>query len=190
MSGAEQLTQALNAIRHGEPVKTDRLMPLVYAEMRRVASDYMSRQSAGHTLRSTALVNEAYLKLCGQDRPDWKSRTHFFAAGAQAMRQILVDHARAKRRAKRGGDFNRVEFDEELLGDQRNDEDILALDEALAKLAQIDPRQAQIVELRFFGGMTIAEVAEALGISKRTVDLEWKMTRAWLRRELAEEPAP
>ncbi|MCA9241296.1 MAG: sigma-70 family RNA polymerase sigma factor, partial [Planctomycetales bacterium] len=138
----------------------------------------------------TALVNEAYIKLCGAERPDWKSRTHFFAAGAQAMRRILVDHARGKNREKRGGQWQRVEFDEQLLGQRQEHEDILAVDEALAKLSRIDERQAKIVELRFFGGLTVAEVAEALGVSKRTVELEWKMIRAWLRRELSGETQP
>lgn len=185
LSQSGQITLVLNAISHGDRLATDRLMPLVYDEMRDVATAYMRQQPAGHTLHSTALVNEAYIKLCKEDQPDWKSRTHFFSAGAQAMRRILVDHARGKNRDKRGGKWKRVEFDEDLLGEQQKQEDILAIDEALTKLAKIDARQAKIVELRFFGGLTVAEVAEALDISKRTVELEWKMIRAWLRRELS-----
>lgn len=184
MAHSGQITEVLDAISQGDHVATDRLMPLVYDELREIAASYMRKQHVGHTLRSTALVNEAYIKLCGVSQPDWKSRTHFFAAGAQAMRRILVDHARAKSREKRGGAWKRIEFDEELLGEQQKQEDILAIDEALSKLAKLDARQAKIVELRFFAGLTVAEVAEALGISKRTVELDWKMIRAWLRREL------
>lgn len=187
LSDPKQITSVLQAISQGNHEATDRLMPLVYDEMRDLAAQYMRQQPLGHTLRSTALVNEAYLKLCGQNHEDWRSRTHFFAAGAQAMRRILVDHARGKSRQKRGGELRRVEFDEDLLGTSQRDEDILALDEALTKLAELDPRQARIVEMRFFGGLTVQEVAEALGISRRTVELEWAMIRAWLRRELSEE---
>lgn len=190
MAHARQITAVLTAISQGDRLATDRLFPLVYDELRGIAADYMRKQAPGHTLHSTALVNEAYIKLCGKEKPDWKSRTHFFAAGAQAMRRILVDHARGKNRDKRGGDWRRVEFDEQLLGQQQMQEDIVALDEALAKLAGVDQRQAKIVELRFFGGLTIPELAEALGVSKRTVELEWKMIRAWLRRELSGETLP
>lgn len=184
-----QLTQVLQQLSEGNHEAVDRLMPLVYDELRELAAQYMQREAKGHTLRSTALVNEAYVKLCGADT-DWRGRTHFFAASAQAMRRILVDHARGKARIKRGGGLERVEFDEDLLGKEQNSEDLLALDEALEKLAAVDQRQARIVELRFFGGLTTSEVAEALGISKRTVELEWKMIRAWLRRELSGEVQP
>ncbi|MCA9234797.1 MAG: sigma-70 family RNA polymerase sigma factor [Planctomycetales bacterium] len=190
MPQQSQITAALQAISQGNHEAADRLMPVIYDQLRALAATYMQQQPAGHTLRSTALVNEAYVKLCGRQNADWRSRSHFFAAGAQAMRQILVDHARGKNREKRGGGLQRVEFDEGLLGDQQSNEDILALDEALNKLQQLDPRQAKIVELRFFGGLSTGEVAEALGVSKRTVELEWTMIRAWLRRELSGEPPP
>lgn len=190
MADANQITAVLQALSSGDQNETDRLMPLVYDEMREIAARYMSRQPAGHTLRSTALVNEAYLKLCSGEDANWRGRSHFFAAGAQAMRRILVDHARAKSRDKRGGDLQRVELEENLLGREQPNEDILALNEAIIKLQDLDPRQAQIVELRFFGGMTVQQVAEAIGVSKRTVELEWKMVRAWLRKELAEDTAP
>ncbi|WP_197525432.1 sigma-70 family RNA polymerase sigma factor [Pseudobythopirellula maris] len=187
MPETTQITAVLQAISQGNRSAADRLMPLVYNQMRDLASHYMRRQPTDHTLRSTALVNEAYLKLCKQHDADWRSRSHFFAASAQAMRRILVDHARSKGREKRGGGWRRVEFDGDLLESKRCDEDILALDEALNRLTQLDERQARIVEMRFFGGMTVREVAEALGVSKRTVELEWSMIRAWLRRELGDE---
>ncbi|TWT75877.1 RNA polymerase sigma factor [Posidoniimonas polymericola] len=190
MADSDQITAVLQALGSGDQKEIDRLMPLVYDEMREIASRYMSRQPSGHTLRSTALVNEAYLKLCSGADANWQGRSHFFAAGAQAMRRILVDHARSKQRDKRGGGLQRVELDDDLLGREQKQEDILALNEAITKLQDLDPRQASIVELRFFGGMTVQQVAEALGVSKRTVELEWKMARAWLRRELAAEDAP
>ena len=187
MSDKNQITAVLQALSRGDHDEIDRLTPLVYDQLRELAVQYMSRQPAGHTLRSTALVNEAYLKLCSARDVNWRGRSHFFAAGAQAMRRILVDHARSKNREKRGGGMQRVEFDEELLGRDEPHEDVLALNEALTKLQGLDERQSQIVELRFFGGLTVVEVAEALGLSKRTVELEWKMARAWLRRELSGE---
>ncbi|MBX9790965.1 MAG: sigma-70 family RNA polymerase sigma factor [Pirellulales bacterium] len=178
-------TEMLAAIAAGDARAADELLPLVYDEFHRLAESYLRRESPGHTLQPTALVNEAYLKLVDQTRADWQGRTHFFALGAQAMRRILVDHARRKQREKRGGGMHRIALNEELSVSPRRDEDLVELDEALNKLAKIDPRQARIVELRFFGGLTVAEVAEALGVSKRTVENEWTMVRAWLRRELS-----
>jgi RNA polymerase sigma factor (TIGR02999 family) len=133
------------------------------------------------------LVHEAFMKLVDQNRVTWKGRTHFFAVGAQAMRRILVDHARGRMRDKRGGKRERIQLTDDVTVSRAHDEDLLAVDEALAKLATIDKRQASIVEMRFFGGMTVAEVAEALGVSKRTVEAEWTHVRAWLRRELSED---
>jgi RNA polymerase sigma factor (TIGR02999 family) len=170
---------------HDRPV--DELAPLVYDELRRVAARYLRREAPGNTLQPTALVHEAFLKLAGQHRVDWQGRTHVLAIGAQAMRRILVDHAKRKRRVKRGGGMKRIEFDEAAALSPQRDEDLLAVDEALEKLASIDERQARIVEMRFFGGMTVEEVAQALGVSKRTVEGEWTMVRAWLRRELAKD---
>lgn len=182
-----EITAALAAINDGDPRAFDRLMSLVYDQLRVMAAGYMRRQPADHTLRSTALVNEAYLKLYRQQDHDWRGRSHFLAAGAQAMRRILVDHARAKAREKRGGGLHRVEFNGDLLGGLKKDEDVLALEESLSKLHELDERQARIVELRFYGGLTVQEVADVLGVSKRTIEGEWTMIRAWLRRELGAE---
>ncbi len=187
---AEGATEIVNAIAVGDRQAAERLMPLLYSEFHRLAEEYLRHEPRGHTLQPTALVNEAYLRLIDQTRVKWQGRTHFFAVGAQAMRRILVDHARAKRRAKRGGGRQRIALDEGLTISPRRDADLLALDDALDKLAQVDPRQAQIVEMRFFGGLTVAEVAQVLGVSKRTVESEWKVVRAWLRRELSEDDAP
>jgi RNA polymerase sigma factor (TIGR02999 family) len=165
----------------------DELVPLVYDELRRLAARYLRRESAGNSLQPTALVHEAFLKLAQQQRVDWQGRTHVLAIGAKAMRRILVDHAKRKRRFKRGGGLKRILLDETAALSTERDEDLLAVDEALETLAGIDERQATIVELRFFGGMTVEEVAETLGVSKRTVESEWTMVRAWLRRELAKD---
>jgi RNA polymerase sigma factor (TIGR02999 family) len=165
------------------------LIELLYDEFRHMAAAYLRREPEGITLQPTALVHEAFLKLVDQKRVDWKGRTHFLAVGAQAMRRILVDQARKRKRAKRGFGRRRVVLNEQLALSTHNDRQLLAVDEALAELATIDPRQAEIVELRFFGGMTLAEVAAYLGVSKGTVDREWRMTRAWLRRELSEDQA-
>lgn len=170
---------------HAPPV--DELVPLVYDELRKVAARYLRREAPGNTLQPTALVHEAFLKLAEQHRVDWQGRTHVLAIGAKAMRRILVDHAKRKRRIKRGGGLKRIALDEAAALSPQRDEDLLAVDEALEKLAEIDERQAAIVELRFFGGMTVEEVAETLGLSKRTVESEWTMVRAWLRRELAKD---
>ena len=179
-------TRMLLDLSQGQKKAAEELMPLVYTEFQRLARKQLSGEAEGHTLQPTALVNEVYLKLIQQDRVDWKGKTHFFAIGAQAMRRILIDHARKRNRLKRGGDRARVEFDADLALSPHKDEDLLALEEALEKLEKLDERQARIVELRFFGGLTVAEVAEVLGVSKRTVESDWTMVRAWLRRELVE----
>lgn len=186
MSDVDTTTQVLQSIADGDESAVHKLMPLVYDDFRAMAERYLRQESTGHTLQPTALVNEAFLKLVDQKRVDWKGRTHFFAVGAQAMRRILIDHARTRKRQKRGGDRQRVQLDEELTISPNRDEDLLALEEVLEKLETVDPRQARIVELRFFGGLTVAEVAEVLGVSKRTVESEWTMVRAWLRRELSQ----
>ncbi len=184
---ADQIDEILSEAAPGRPPDAERLIPLVYDDLRQLASNYLRRESPGHTLQSTALVNEAFLKLVDQTRVNWQGKTHFFAVGAEIMRRILVDHARGKHRQKRGGDRQRIELHDDLRVSAKCDEDLLAVDEAIAKLAECDPRQAKIVELRFFGGLTVAEVAEVLGVSKRTVEAEWTMIRAWLRRELSDE---
>lgn len=159
-------------------------MELVYDHLRQVARRYMSRERKSHTLDPTALVNEAFLKLIGQDRVDWQNRSHFLAVASQAMRRILVDHARMHNREKRGGGKSPISLEEALTLIPDSNTDVLALDGALEKLAKLDNIQAKIVEMRFFGGMSVDEVAEALGLSKRSVERKWTSTRAWLRREL------
>ena len=160
-------------------------MELVYDDLRGLARAKLQATPPDHLLQPTALVHEVFLKLIGGD-VDWRSRSHFFALGARAMRLILVDYARESSAQKRGGDRQRVPLSDELVVSTKRDEDVLALDEALQLLAEIDPERAEIVELRFFGGMTIKEVAEAMGKSPRTVDKQWAATRIWLRRYLAE----
>ncbi len=178
------ITELLGEIKSSDPAASKKLFELLYKDLHGLARRYLNRERGGHTLQPTALLHEAYLKLVDQSRVDWQGKTHFFAIGAQVMRRILIDHERGRRRAKRGGKRLRIELDENLVLSPDRDEDLLSLDEALSKLAQVDPRQATIVELRFFGGLTVAEVAEVLNVSKRTVESEWTMVRAWLRREL------
>jgi RNA polymerase sigma-70 factor, ECF subfamily len=181
-----EVTQLLAHLRKGDRSVMDRLFAVVYQELRNLAGRFFRREAAGNTLQPTALVHEAYVKLVGQSDVDWHGRTHFFAVAAQAMRRILVDHARRRGAAKRGGRGKRVSLDEELLPGVLPNEDLVAVDEALSKLAQLDPHQAQLVELRFFGGLNLAHAAAVLGMSKRTAEREWTMVRAWLRRELSE----
>ena len=160
------------------------LMPLVYDELRRLARGYLQRERADHTLQPTGLVHEAYLRLVDQKTTTWQNRAHFFGVAAQLMRRILVDHARRHRTGKRGGEWTKVEFDEALAPSASRTLDVIALDDALHDLAKLNPQHSQIVELRFFGGMTIEEVAEVLDVSPRTVQREWRMARAWLRRQI------
>ena len=184
------VTQILSEISRGERSAVDRLFPVVYDELRRVAGILFRRESTDHTLQPTALVNEAFVRLVDQDRVQWQGRSHFFGVGAQAMRRILVDHARGKLRQKRGGTRSKVLLKGELALSLQSDHHVLAVDEAFTKLAELDSRQARIVELRFFAGLTVQEVAEVLGVSKRTVEAEWTIVRAWLRRELSDEAEP
>ncbi len=186
---SSEATQILAEMAAGDRSAAQRLLPMIYDEFRSLAARYLGRERAGHTLEPTALVHEAYMRLVDQSRVNWQGRTHFFAVGAQLMRRILVDHARHKGRAKRGGGRARITLDEHVAISPQRDEDLLALDEALQKLAQVDPRQAQVVELRFFGGLSVDEVAQVLGVSKRTVESDWTMVRAWLRRELTRDEA-
>ena len=163
----------------------DSLLPLVYQELRRLAASYLRRERPGYTLQPTALVNEAYLRLL-KDRPDrWQNRAHFCAIAAHSMRQILIERARARDAQKRGGERARVTLDEALVAGGDRSIDLVALDEALERLAALDPEQARLVELRFFGGLTVEETAEAMNISPATVKRHWTMARAWLARELA-----
>lgn len=181
------IAKVLAAIAEGQQDAAEQLMPMVYDELHQVAERMLRHESRGHTLQPTALVNEAYLRLVGQTNVDWQGKTHFFAIGAKMMRRILVDHARQKKSQKRGGRFHRIALSEDLCVSNSNDEDVLAIEEALAKLEKLDSRQAKIVELRFYGGLSVHEVAEVLGVSKRTVESDWTMVRAWLRRELIGE---
>jgi RNA polymerase sigma factor (TIGR02999 family) len=160
------------------------LMPVVYDELRRIAARYISRERPGQTLQATALVNEAFVRLVSERRRQFAGRTHFLAIAALSMRQILVQRARARRALKRGGLPDRITLDERLLADPGQSIDVLALDEALTRLASLDPDQARIVELRYFGGLTIEETADVVGVSPATVKREWAMARAWLKRAL------
>lgn len=189
-NGAQPLTDIVNELATGVPGTAERLFPLLYDQFHGLAANYLRGERRGHTLSPTALVHEAYLKLIDQDRVHWQGKTHFFAVGAQVMRRILVDHARHKQRIKRGGGRLRIELNDQIALSPQQDEDVIAIDEALAKLARLDPRQALIVELRFFGGLNVAEVADAISVSKRTVEAEWTAVRAWLRRELIKDEAP
>ena len=182
-----QVTELLQRWGRGDHDALDRLMPLVYQELHRMASRYMTSERSGHTLQSTALVHEAYVRLIDQRPVDWQNRAQFFGLAAQAMRRILVDHARSRGRVKRGSDPPRVTLDTVdpvAAPDAIDREDAVALDIALNKLAALDPLQAEIVELRFFGGLSVEETAEVLSCSPSTVKREWALARAWLRREL------
>jgi RNA polymerase sigma factor (TIGR02999 family) len=177
-------TRVLKALAAGQDA-ADQLRGIVYDDLRLLARRFL--QGPGHTLQPTALVHEAYLRLVDQSQVDWRDRSHFFAVGARAMRQILVNHAKAKGTAKRGGGWQRVPLDSPMVISSGDDSHIVAVDEAIEELAGLNKRQAQIVELRFFGGLNMEEVAEVLGLSKRTVEREWTGVRAWLRQRLAEE---
>ena len=185
MRSSEGITQLLIDWGDGDQAALEKLMPLVYSELRRLASNYLRRERAGHTLQPTALVNEAYLKLIDQRNAKWQNRAHFFGISAQLMRRILVDHARQHQAGKRGGsDQQRVSITNVEKLANEPEVDLLALNEALDELARMDPQQGRIVELKFFGGLQIDEIAEVLGIGHATVERDWKMARAWLRRQL------
>jgi RNA polymerase sigma-70 factor (ECF subfamily) len=179
----EQISRLLRAWAGPDPAARDALVPIVYDELHRLAHHYMRTERTGHTLQTTALVNEAYLRLVDVDRLEWRDRAHFFAMAATMMRRILVDHARGHARDKRGGGVIMTSLDENVAA-AAPDVDVLALDAALEKLGQIDARQARLVELRYFAGLTIEEAAEALQISTGTVKREWTIAKAWLYREL------
>ena len=179
-----QVTQLLLAWGQGERAALDELLPLVYEELRRLAHRYMAGERPDHTLQTTALVNEAYLRLIDVRQVRWENRAHFFALSAQLMRRILVEFARARGSGKRGGGIRKVSFDEALIGPEEPDQDLVALDSAVTAMAAVDPRQSKVVELRFFGGFTVEETAEALHVSSQTVLRDWRLAKAWLRREM------
>ena len=180
-----EVTQVLHAIAEGEPHAASQLLPLVYDELRTLAAQKLARESPGQTLQPTALVHEAYLRLVGTDEEQhWDSRGHFFAAAAEAMRRILVESARQKASLKRGGDRDRVDVVDSLLAAPEPREDLVALDAALTKLAETDKQAAELVQLRYFAGLPLREVAEILGIAPRTADRLWAFARAWLHEEI------
>ena len=182
---SHDVTQLLIAWSDGDQAARDRLMPVVYEELHRLARHYMSRESPGHTLQTSALVNEAFLRLVDQRNVHWQSRAHFFGIAAQMMRRILVDYARSRSYAKRGGGARRLTLDEGLIVSDERSAEVVAVHEALEELAKFDARKSQIVELRFFGGLSIDETAEVLGVSPGTVMADWTVAKAWLRREIS-----
>ncbi len=192
LKGGDNLTDLLVEWRQGDKAALDKLTPIVYDELRRIAHRYVRRERDGHTLATTALVNEAYVRLAGLQKFTWESRSHFFAVSAQVMRHILIDYARRNHYAKRGGGLQRVSFDgvasDAALISQARVAELIALDEALDEFAKIDPRKSQVVHLRYFGGLTLEETAEVLQVSLMTVRRDWRAAKAWLHRAVKSEP--
>lgn len=187
MTDSGDVTTLLARAAKGDDQATGKLLPLVYDDLKRRAGAMMRRENSGHTLSATALVHETFIKLIDQTRVEWQGRAHFFGIASQLMRRVLVDHARARGAVKRAGDQVKVEFDEAITMSAGNDMDVLEIDAVIKKLAEVDAQQAEIVVMRFFGGLSMDEVAEALGLSKRAAEGEWTLIKAWLRRELASE---
>jgi RNA polymerase sigma-70 factor (ECF subfamily) len=180
------VTLLLGQIREGDQEAANRLIPIVYDELRRLAGACMQREKPGHTLQATALVHEVYLRLAGGQPVPWQNRAHFFGVAAHSMRQVLLDYARRRHAGKRGGiDARRVDIDAELLVGADKLEDVVAIDEALERLEKIDPRQSRLIELRFFAGLSVEEAAEVMGVSPITIKREWRSAKAWLLRELS-----
>jgi RNA polymerase sigma factor (TIGR02999 family) len=184
MTPAQNVTELLVAWGNGDKSARDELMPLVYQELHRLAHHYMKNESPGHTLQTSALVNEAFMRLVDQKNVKWQNRAHFFGIAAQLMRRILVDYARSRRYAKRGGGMRDLPLEEALVISQERNEEVIALDETLERLAEFDPRKSKIVEFRFFAGLSIEETAEVLAVSPGTVMRDWTLAKAWLRREM------
>lgn len=184
---SNEVTQLLVAWSNGDSAARDALMPLVHEELRRLAHRYMLRERGNHTLQTSALVNEAYLRLIDQKDVHWQNRAHFFGIAARIMRRILVDYARKRGFAKRGGDLQPVALDEAMIVSPERAAEVVALDDALNCLAELDQRKSQIIELRFFGGLSIDETAEVLGVSSGTVMRDWTFAKAWLRREITNQ---
>jgi RNA polymerase sigma factor (TIGR02999 family) len=189
-TSTDGITKLLQGWRGGDRAALDALVPVVYKELHRLAHCELRKERPDHTLQSTALVHEAYFRLVGQSLPQWESRTHFFAIAAQLMRQILVDYARRHRASKRGSGVCMLTLDDAVLLPQRKDVDVVAIDDALNALAEIDPRQSRIVELRFFAGLSLQEISEVMGIATATVQRDWTAARAWLHREISRRPIP
>jgi len=186
-TSSHEVTQLLMDWGNGNRTAAEKLMPLVYEELHRLAHQYMSRERPGHTLQTSALVHEAYLRLIDQKQVHWQNRAHFFGIAAQLMRRILVDYARGRSYQKRGGDARQVELDEAMIVSQERAADVIALDDALKSLAGFDARKSQIVELRFFGGLSIEETAQVLAVSPGTVMRDWTLAKAWLRKAVTSE---
>ena len=184
-----EITEQLIAWSKGDDAALEQLIPAVYQELRRMADHYLRGEDSGHSLQPTALVHEAYLRLIDQTKVEWQNRAHFFGVAAQMMRRILIDHAKAKHRVKRGGTAVKVMLDENVNFTQERASELLALDDALQSLARIDERKSRIVELRYFGGLTVEETAQVLGISDKTVMRDWNLAKAWLYRELTSNSA-
>lgn len=184
MESSNDATRLVQTLASGDTSAVDRLLPLVYGELRNLASRHLRRERPDHTLQATALVHEAYLKLVDASRVDWQGRTHFFALAAKVVRQILIQHARTQGAKKRGRDWRRISLAQGIAISTSQEIDLLDLDEALNRLAEIHGRQARVVELRFFGGLSVEEAAAALGVSERTVKGDWKVARAWLRSQM------
>ncbi len=184
-----QVSKLLLSWGKGDPEAREALIPLVYDELRRLARHHLRGERADHTLQSAALVNEAYLRLIRQDQPQWQNRAHFFGVAAQLMRHILVDHARSRAAAKRGAGAPRITLDASVALPQEREVDVVALDDALKQLATMDPKASRVVELRFFGGLSIEETSVVLGVSPATVKREWATARAWLQREMRNKDA-
>jgi RNA polymerase sigma factor (TIGR02999 family) len=184
-TASHQITLLLTDWSKGDELALEQLMPLVYDELRQMAARYMSRQPSGHSFQTTELIHEAYLKIAGQDGQNWQNRAHFFGVAAKAMRHILVDYARSKHSQKRGGWQERVTFTEDDLVSNGRSEEIVALDDALNRLAVLDERKSQVVEMKFFAGLNVEEIAQVLKISPETVKRDWRFARTWLLRELS-----
>ena len=183
----EEITDLLTYWSHGEKAALERLVPLVYPELRRIAKRQMARENPDHTLQTSALINEAYLKLVDRQQVDWQNRSHFFAVSAQVMRHILIDHARKYLYNKRGAGAQHVALDEAAIVEEKRSTDLVALDEALNAMATLDPRRSQIVELKFFGGLNAEEIAQVLDISPSTVQREWRAAKAWLHHTITNQ---
>lgn len=186
-TNSHEVTQLLISWSDGDKSALDKLMPLIYRSLQKIAHLHLNRERSSHTLQTTALVHEAYMKMIDQNSVHWKNRSHFFAIASQAMRRILIDYARRQIAEKRGGEGEKISLDDIDVASINPDQNLLALDEALNELEKIDPEQTRIIELRYFGGLTVDETAEVLQISPRTVAREWAMARAWLYRNLTDE---